>query len=102
MTIPALPIIPASPWAAAFGSELNFGQQTVTAEVANGAFNSVGGNVTTAGVQNVGDAFDLDYGYGPDINVGVQTVTAAVGNGAFNSIGGDVTTVGEQNVGDVF
>ncbi len=102
MTLPALPVLPISPWAAAFGSELNSGQQTVTADVGNGAFNSVGGNVTTAGIQSVGDAFDLGHGFGPDINVGVQSVTAAVGNGAFNSIGGNVTTVGEQHVGDLF
>ena len=88
----------ANPWALAFGAELNLGEQNVTAVVANGLGNEVGGHVTTAGKQFVGDTYD--YGYGPDINIGVQTVTAAVANGAFNSVCGDVTTSGYQDVGD--
>ena len=92
--------LPAHPWALAFGAELNLGQQTVTADVANGIGNHVGGNVTTIGTQYVGDAFD--FGSGPDINVGLQSVTAAVANGAFNSVYGDVTTIGHQEVGDFF
>ena len=90
--------MPANPWALAFGAELNLGHQSVTAAVANGLGNEVGGHVKTSGTQYVGDTFD--YGSGPDINIGVQTVTAAVGNGAFNTICGDVTTGGYQDVGD--
>ena len=57
MLLPTLPALPDSPWAAAFGSELNSGQQSVTAAVGNGAFNSIGGSVTTIGQQDVGDGF---------------------------------------------
>ena len=94
-------MLPLNPWALAFGSELNSAQQTVTADVGNGAFNSIGGSVNTIATQDVGDSFGLDYGFG-DINVGVQTVTASVGNGAFNSIGGSVNTIATQEVGDYF
>ena len=90
----------ANPWALAFGAELNLGHQSVSAAVANGLGNTVGGHVTTSGKQFVGDTFD--YGSGPDINIGVQTVTAAVANGAFNSVCGDVTTIGYQDVGDSY
>ena len=37
--------------------DINIGVQTVTAAVANGAFNSVCGDVTTSGYQEVGDYF---------------------------------------------
>ena len=116
--------MPANPWALAFGAELNLGHQSVTAAVANGLGNHVGGHVTTIGKQFVGDGHEgtvatlskqavvdpCDHGCngpdinidGPDINIGVQTVTAVIGNGAFNTIGGDVTTIGYQDIGDFF
>ena len=114
----------ANPWALAFGAELNLGHQSVTAAVANGLGNGVGGHVTTSGKQHVGDGYEGKLAVlskaivadpcehdckgpninidGPDINIGVQTVTAIIGNGAFNTIGGDVTTIGYQDIGDFF
>ena len=114
----------ANPWALAFGAELNLGHQSVSAAVANGLGNKVGGHVTTLGKQHVGDGYEgkvailskqsvpdsCDYDcrgpdihvQGPDINIGVQTVTAVMGNGAFNTIGGDVSTIGYQDIGDFF
>jgi hypothetical protein len=84
-------------WLNAFGAGLNIGVDVPTAVVGAGLGNSVGGSVTSAGEQHVGDSGH--YGGFGDINIAVSTPTVVAGNGAGNVIGGDAAAQGGQDVG---
>ncbi|WP_181708482.1 hypothetical protein [Chthonobacter rhizosphaerae] len=91
-----------TPWHAAFGSEVNQGQNSASVTAANGIGNSVDGAVVAEATQVIGDVehgFDYDPAF--EMNTGFNSADVNAGNGLLNSIDGGVFAIADQTVGDV-